>query len=563
MPRRLAIYHPAGQMTLKSDPFGKDVANLALFRALARYGGYEGLHVLTNRPVTVPELEAGLFDGFTGPPVTTSLVVAQDGPARAGTLVRGQPGLSELAWMRRCAVGDHAYSLIGLIHPIAPPVMREQIAANAIAPVADWDAVVCTSPAVRDAVTNMLDNWNDYLQQRFAGNQRPRPRLPVIPLGVDGATFAGLADRPEARARMRARLGLAADDVLIIWVGRFSFFEKAFPQPMFRAVEEAAATTDARVHFAMAGWFPNPDVHRRQYEQAVQAYAPNTPIHFLDGNDQTVVGELWAAGDIFLSLVDNIQETFGLTPVEAMAAGLPVVVSDWDGYRFTVRDGVEGFLVPTLGGPAGPIGDLIVARHAAQLDTYQAYVGAIAQHTAVHVGCAAKALAELIKSSDLRHRMGTAGRRRVRDALDWSVVAQQYGRLADELGELRNATAELKPVNRAHPVKGDPFADFAGFPTHQLTLRSRLRIRAGASVFDLERAAKVDLDRGFAGWRGNLDEAAVVLKRLADGASLSVEQLLAYFPKDRHLAVQMSLVWLAKLGILDWLEDDLKVVRFY
>ena len=29
-----------------------------------------------------------------------------------------------------------------------------------------------------------------------------------------------------------------------------------------------------------------------------------------------------------------------------MAAGVPVVVSDWDGYRYTVSDGVEGFLVP-------------------------------------------------------------------------------------------------------------------------------------------------------------------------------------------------------------------------
>ena len=26
-----------------------------------------------------------------------------------------------------------------------------------------------------------------------------------------------------------------------------------------------------------------------------------------------------------------------------MAAGVPVVVSDWDGYRYTVSDGVEGF----------------------------------------------------------------------------------------------------------------------------------------------------------------------------------------------------------------------------
>jgi glycosyltransferase involved in cell wall biosynthesis len=31
-----------------------------------------------------------------------------------------------------------------------------------------------------------------------------------------------------------------------------------------------------------------------------------------------------------------------------MAAGIPVVVSDWDGYKDTVRDGVDGFRIPTF-----------------------------------------------------------------------------------------------------------------------------------------------------------------------------------------------------------------------
>ena len=46
-----------------------------------------------------------------------------------------------------------------------------------------------------------------------------------------------------------------------------------------------------------------------------------------------------------MSLSDNIQETFGLTPLEAMASGIPVIVSDWDGYRSTVRDNKDGFRI--------------------------------------------------------------------------------------------------------------------------------------------------------------------------------------------------------------------------
>ena len=42
-----------------------------------------------------------------------------------------------------------------------------------------------------------------------------------------------------------------------------------------------------------------------------------------------------------------MQETFGLTPIEAMACGVPQVVADWDGYRETVVEGETGFRVPT------------------------------------------------------------------------------------------------------------------------------------------------------------------------------------------------------------------------
>ena len=54
-----------------------------------------------------------------------------------------------------------------------------------------------------------------------------------------------------------------------------------------------------------------------------------------------------AAADVGISLVDNAQETFGLAVAEAMAAGLPMVVSNWSGYRDLVREGVDGYLIPS------------------------------------------------------------------------------------------------------------------------------------------------------------------------------------------------------------------------
>lgn len=555
MARGLTIHNPGGQVGLGANPFGRDVANLQLYQALARHGGFDSIDFLTLNQVPADALAAGLFPDEISPiPIGASSVLDHGVPVRAGTLLRGSADLADLAWLRRRAVGDRAYSLVGLIHTLAPPAIRTQITGDLNAPTQAWDALICTSPSVRAATERMFDAWGEYMAERFGATLRPTPRLPLIPLGVDGPAMAAAADRPQVRADRRAELGVGEKEILVLWVGRLSFFEKAFPQPMFRALEEAAQRSGKRLRFAMAGWFPNGETDRRRYAEAALAYAPSVALHLLDGNDRILLGELWAAADIFLSLVDNIQETFGITPIEAMAAGLPVVASDWDGYRYTVRDGVEGFLIPTLGGPPGVSGAQIAARHLALIESYQIYVGTVAQHTAVHVGRAAEALARLAVDPGLRRAMGAAGRKRVREFCDWPVVARQIRDLTDELGEIRAAAPGPAPGPALDPARGDPFADFAGFATDILGPERALRLRPGVGADDLTRAGTVELDRAFGAWRGQPLEHARILELMADGAPRKVLDLLLAFPAERRRQIHMSLAWMAKLGLVDWLD---------
>lgn len=549
---RLAILHPPGRMGLGANPFGKDVANLQLWQALARHAGYEALDVLTFQPADPVELSQALFGAQ--PAVTrieTALLSRSKAPEAAGALLRGQPELYDLAWMRRRRSGDRAYSLVGLIHTIAPPTMRQMIAMTQVAPMHDWDALICTSPSVRDALEAMFAGWGEHLAARTGGAPPPRPRLPVIPLGVDAGGFAELADRPEARARGRDGLGVAEDDVLVLWVGRLSYFEKAFPQPMFKAVQIAQASAGRRITFALAGWFPG-EQDRELYEQAARRHAPDVEVRFVDGNDRARLEDLWAAADIFLSLVDNIQETFGITPVEAMAAGLPVVVSDWDGYRSTVRDGIEGVLVPTQGGPAGGgVGAHLVERHTVEQSSYQAYVGAVAQHTAVHVGKAAEALAALAASRDLRRRMGAAGRARVAETLDWPIVARQIRALTDELAAVRAAGVDPLARPASDPVKGDPFRDFAGFANTALTLDTWLAPARGATADQVRELA--GLDTAFSGFRAPPETCAQAFEVIAVRGGATVRDVLLTFPTAHRRAVELGLAWMSKYGLLDWL----------
>ena len=559
--KELALFHPPGRFVLPGNPFGKDVANGALFRALARSGGYRQLHVLNQRGLAPEQIAEGLLvEGEAGPRLASGPLWSTAIPSRAGVLLRGQPYLSELAWIRRNQGRDDAYSLVGLIHTLAPPAVRESIGASAVAPLQPWDALVCTSPAVQHALGEMFENWGGYLQERFAGQRSCLPQLPLIPLGVEVEAIAAQAASGDARTAMRARFGIAEQDVMVLWLGRLSYFEKAFPQVMFQAVQEAAQKSGVRVHFLLLGWFPNGEADQQLYRQAAAAYASDVNVLELDGNDQASVAQSWAAADIFLSLVDNIQETFGLAPVEAMAAGLPVVVSDWDGYRYTVRDGVEGFLIPTLGAPGGAPGELLAHLHSLGLETYQTYVGAVAQHTAVHGGEAAAALARLIGSPDLRASMGAAGQRRARQMFSWPVVVDQYNALFNELTQRRlhdQAQAEAKSPYRISPLRGDPFADFAGFATTVLDPATRLRLRPGVGEKAFAHAHTVALNHQYPGLRGSWEEAArlLTLVAAADPArGCLVAELTADFSPERRPFIQTTLVWLAKLGLLDWLD---------
>lgn len=545
----VAIFHPPGRMSLKANPFGKDVANLQLWRALARHGGYGRIDVFGHEAADPAAIAHDLFGDEPAAAQVRYSILGGAQPVDAGVLLRGTPGLYELAWLRRSHGSDRAHSLVGLIHTVAPPAMRQIIAMTAVAPMHPWDALICTSPVVRDNMEAMFRGWGEHLAERTGGAPPPHPRLPVIPLGVDLAAFE---DRPGFRAAGRGKLGLGDDDILVLWVGRLSYFEKAFPQPMFRAVEMAQAATGARVTFVMAGWFPEePD--RARYEEAARLHAPGVDVRFVDGNDRASLGELWAAADIFLSLVDNIQETFGITPLEAMAAGLPVVASDWDGYRFTVRHGVEGFLAPTLGAPpAGGRGQAILERHLTEAWSYQTYVAAVAQHTAVHIGRAAEALEALIRSPDLRRRMGAAGRRRVAEAFDWPVVIRQVRALTDELAEVRGHATDSAIRHRTDPVKGDPFRDFAAFSTHALGLDTRLTPGRGSSAEQI-RGVTGALDTALVGLRAPPELCAQAYELIAESGGATVREVLTAFPVPQRRALEMGLAWMAKYGFVDWL----------
>ena len=122
-------------------------------------------------------------------------------------------------------------------------------------------------------------------------------------------------------------------------------------------------------------------------------------------------------------------------PVEAMASRLPVVASDWNGYRDTVVEGRTGFRVPTQSFEPG-WNDLQLeqlARNDSSLDRVLASVAKLVWML-LPLGTCPSCQITRDGSSD-----GCLGERRVQENYDWSVVLHRY-ELLDDLLERREQT---------------------------------------------------------------------------------------------------------------------------
>ena len=573
----LAILLQPGDLPGPVDSYGRVIANRGLFSALVRHGDYDTIHWLMSlagrddarlidRLSTLLDLtSAGAYPALGDQATRFALALPLDTtPAcLAGTLLHGSAYLAASAWQRRHAGKERAYSLVGTAFGIAVAQARQAMVGALLAPLEPWDAVICSSPTVQQALRGMLENAGADLAERFGARQLPLPQLPVIPIGVDAAAMARHAADTKARRQLRGQLGLEGDEIAVLWVGRLSWFDKAFPQPMLLALEQAALATNVPLHFLVAGWFPSTEMDPPRFEEAARAHAPSVTVHWLDGNDQELVRQCWAAADMFLSLSDTILETFGQAPVEAMAAGLPVVLSDWDGYRSLLRDGEEGILIPSLIAPSGGNGEWLALLQAHGSVNHQSYCGSVAQHVAVHVGRAAEALAALIRSPQLRRKLGEAGRRRAQANFDWLVVVAAHQRLFADLAALRcgqqpqPSPMPIHPRRLAlQPLAHDPFRDFSHYATSVLQDDQTLRCSALQLKDSDAPLLRCRLDGLLPGLRGTPQEGVDLLAHLQKQGAYSVADLLAEFPAERHPFLRMSLVWLAKLGRIDWLPNN-------
>lgn len=250
---------------------------------------------------------------------------------------------------------------------------------------------------------------------------------------------------------------------------------------------------------------------------------------------------LYSACDVFVSPTDNIQETFGLSVTEAMSCGLPVVASDWSGYKDTVANGVTGLLARTLWNQdaareiskVAPICDYSVSRHH------------IAQRTVIDNVDLYRHLHTLLTNEELRRTMGIAGRRRIEEKFAWPIVLKQWEQLwQEQWNTLRNSMRhQCRPASTL-----DYTGIFGHFATGSLDRSSTVQLsKYGAEVASTLRNGSRSLLQQM-GLPVDCDpDLFIQLLDLRSGDERSIESLLP----GRNADALNTIAWALKKGYLE------------
>jgi glycosyltransferase involved in cell wall biosynthesis len=232
-------------------------------------------------------------------------------------------------------------------------------------------------------------------------------KVVIVPSAVNTRVF-----HPIARSEARKQIGLDAAAKVIVYVGRL--IPRKDIRNIVRAlallVESDSDSSAAPVLLVVGGETVEPDPVATPEIGALQRLAADlgvsAHVRFTGKRPTNVLAYYYSAADVVVST--PWYEPFGLTPLEAMACGRPMIGSAVGGLTFTIQDGKTGYLVP----PRCP--------------------EALAQR-----------LDQLLNAPDLCRQMGRAARRRVEREFTWDIVAMRTAALYETVLAERACEEEL------------------------------------------------------------------------------------------------------------------------
>lgn len=167
-------------------------------------------------------------------------------------------------------------------------------------------------------------------------------KIRIIPCGFDEHEFW-----PMPREEARGKIGVASDEFLMVQIGRM--VRRKGVETVVRGFARMRRQCAVPARLLIVGGESDepdprvtPEIGRLQRIAAEEGVGDT--VTFVGRRGRDMLRYYYSAADVFVST--PWYEPFGITPVEAMACGTPVIGSSVGGIKYTVVDDVTGNLVP-------------------------------------------------------------------------------------------------------------------------------------------------------------------------------------------------------------------------
>ncbi len=357
------------------------------------------------------------------------------------------PGLVYL----RNSHAKNKFPVTGLIHSLNGIETNYHALKICTSPVLPYDTIICSSKAGKKVLENIFQNLAD----KFYANNfilSFKGGTEIIPLGI-GKEFLNIPKKHDSRER----LSIPKEAIVILSLGRLSPQAKFDLYPIIKTFKLLKIDNpDKQLLLVIAGGATKSQT--RIVKQMISELDLDDSVMLIVNFSHDIKLSIYSAADIYISLSDNLQETFGISVVEAMAAGLPAVVSDINGYKELIKDGENGFKVPTIWT------DRFDMTRLADIMNFETMQLMLAQCMAVDTEKLLQYLHELINSESLRESMGVCEQNIARKKYLWSDIIPLYEKLWGNLYEQSVSYTGDIPVEE-NPFLNDYLTLFSHYPT--------------------------------------------------------------------------------------------------
>lgn len=370
----------------------------------------------------------------------------------------GDPLIYKMAELRN-QIAKTPFPICGITHSLhgfGEQIYNLQLLLSKTQP---YDSIICTSQAGKKALEqSFILNTKCLSEQLAVSIPPPQCKLAHIPLGIETIPPTGLTQNEAKKA-----IDLPESDPLILCNGRISILNKMDHTPLLIALKNITQITGLEnTRLLIAGAVEMNSQYLNALAFKITQMGLDKHVFFKLNYHTAIKGHLYEAADVVVSLPDNIQETFGVAPVEAMLMGRPVILSNWNGHGELLEDKVSGYLIPTYWSQANPMTELAMPYCSDQILLY------LSQSVAIDVPLLTERLKTLLLSPELRKKIGQAGKKHAQNQFTWEKIIPKYDELWNELHQISHHSPTFLSAHRNTPLTSKIHQIFSHYASHDI-----------------------------------------------------------------------------------------------